>query len=73
MNFKCTCSYLVVYCFFVQVASSELLEDLKVIATAGPTHDDQPVFKWSTSGFKPLPQGQPDVFDFEPVIIQWKL
>lgn len=53
------------------MTSSELLKDFKVVATAGPTHEQQPVFKWSTSGFEPLPLGMPDAFDFAPTVIEW--
>jgi hypothetical protein len=43
-----------------------------VSAVNGPTHDQQPVFKWSTSAFDhQVHVGQPDVFDFDFVEMQF--
>ena len=41
------------------------------LATSGPTHEQQPVFQWSTSGFHPTPLGHPDKWDFSPVWVKW--
>lgn len=47
-----------------------MMKELSCMATAGPTHHQQPVFKWSASGFK-RPLGHPDAFDFKPMVITW--
>ena len=50
-----------------------LLENSSLLAQAGPTHDDQPVFKWSTAprAIASLPhKGQPDAWDFGWVTLQ---
>jgi hypothetical protein len=45
----------------------------RFVAIAGPTYDPLPPFQWSKSDFKDLPHhGQPDRFEFEPEIHQWK-
>jgi hypothetical protein len=49
-------------------------EDCKslVLAEAGPTHDDQVPFQWSTSPWNDrVHLGQPDIFDFEYVEIDY--
>ncbi|KAL9980614.1 hypothetical protein ACROYT_G009222 [Oculina patagonica] len=38
---------------------------LSCIAVSGPTYDQQPVFRWSTSGWK-RPMGHPDGWNFKP-------
>ena len=53
------------------MTSYELMQSLSCVAVAGPTHDQQPVFRWSTSGLGPRPLGHPDAFDFEPVTVTW--
>jgi hypothetical protein len=48
--------------------SASLLNSSALLAQAGPTHDDQPVFSWSTAPAKlaGLPhKGQPDRWDFK--------
>ncbi|XP_020631773.1 putative phospholipase B-like 2 [Orbicella faveolata] len=54
-----------------KVTNSELIKELQCMAVSGPTHDQQPVFKWSTSGWK-RPMGHPDAWDFEPVKVTWE-
>lgn len=54
-----------------KVTNSELIKELQCMAVSGPTHDQQPVFKWSTSGWK-RPMGQPDAWDFEPIKVTWE-
>ena len=47
-----------------------MVHQLSSLVTCGPTHDQQPVFKWSQSNHtKPL--GHTDVFDFDTIKIQW--
>jgi len=54
-----------------KVTSSDLFNSaLSCIAVSGPTHDQQPVFKWSTSGWK-RPMGHPDAWDFDPILVQF--
>ena len=65
----CTCTLM------SQVTSSEMMEDAVTLAckaTSGPTHTQQPVFQWSTSGY-PRPLGHPDKWDFIPVDVAWVL
>lgn len=39
-------------------------------AQQGPSHDQQPAFKWSSSPFSHIPHvGQPDVFDYNWVLL----
>lgn len=54
------------------MTNSEMVKKMSCLATSGPTHSQQPVFKWSTSGFD-IPMGHPDAFDFSPVSIEWNL
>ena len=59
----------------MKTTSSSLAKKLQFVAVSGPTFDDQPVFKWSTSDFKDkVPHhGLPDVWNFEPEIHEWKI
>ncbi|XP_003386071.2 PREDICTED: putative phospholipase B-like 2 [Amphimedon queenslandica] len=55
-----------------KLTNSEMVKSLSCLATSGPTHSQQPVFKWSTSGFQDTPPlGHPDEFDFAPIVIKW--
>lgn len=50
----------------------KLTNEPLVAAINGPTHDDQPVFQWSGSKWESqVHLGQPDVFDFEYVNIDF--
>lgn len=49
-----------------------MVKELSCLATSGPTYSQQPVFQWSTSGFGNSPLGQPDRFEFTPVLIKWE-
>eukprot|EP00795_Rhopilema_esculentum_P015337 gene15337-6558_t len=49
----------------------KLANQLSAWIVAGPTHDDQPVFKWSTSGWK-TPMGHPDEFNFSQFVQSWE-
>lgn len=51
----------------VKLTNSAMAASLDFIAVNGPTNDQQPVFKWSTSGFKDSHLGQPDTFNFGPI------
>ena len=57
--------------YILQVTSSEMFSTLSCLATSGPTFDQQPVFEWSSSGFKPVPQGHPDRWNFVPITVKW--
>lgn len=54
--------------FLFQITSSKLFKEFQCLAVSGPTHDQQPVFQWSKTEWK-RPLGQPDKFDFSPVIV----
>ena len=47
-----------------------MFQAFTVYAVSGPTHDQQPVFNWTMSGWT-RPLGHPDKWDFEPVMISW--
>ncbi|XP_077535671.1 putative phospholipase B-like 2 isoform X2 [Haemaphysalis longicornis] len=51
----------------VKLANARLATSMEFIAVNGPTNDQQPVFKWSTSGFNDSHLGQPDTFNFGPI------
>ncbi|XP_068748317.1 putative phospholipase B-like 2 [Montipora capricornis] len=53
-----------------KITNSEMIKSFECLAVSGPTHDQQPVFKWSTSG-SDRPLGHPDVWDFEPLVVKW--
>ncbi|XP_022780516.1 putative phospholipase B-like 2 isoform X1 [Stylophora pistillata] len=54
-----------------KVTSYELFnKTLSCMAVSGPTHDQQPIFKWSTSGWK-RPMGHPDAWNFEPIMVNF--
>ncbi|XP_070572931.1 putative phospholipase B-like 2 [Ptychodera flava] len=56
----------------MKVTNMAMHKDFSMIAICGPTHDQQPVFQWSTSGFNNQSHlGQPDRFDFEQVLVKW--
>jgi hypothetical protein len=55
-----------------KITNSEMVMNLEMLAVSGPTDEQQPPFKWSTSnlvGHKHF--GQPDLFNFKPVYIKW--
>uniref|UniRef100_A0A915J1Y7 Phospholipase B-like n=1 Tax=Romanomermis culicivorax TaxID=13658 RepID=A0A915J1Y7_ROMCU len=51
-----------------------MFKKLQFFAISGPTFDDQPPFKWSSTDFGvDLPhEGHPDLFAFEPVVNKWQ-
>ena len=61
--------------YYPQVTSFGMMNGtsspLSCLAISGPTHDQQPVFQWSTSGFTPVPLGHPDKWDFPVVTVKW--
>ncbi|XP_065892307.1 putative phospholipase B-like 2 isoform X2 [Dysidea avara] len=57
-----------------KVTSYEMFHNkLGCIAISGPTHQQQPPFQWSTSGYSNIPDGHPDLWQFEPIKISWNL
>jgi hypothetical protein len=57
----------------MKVTGLDLFLLQRFVAIGGPTYDPLPAFQWSKSDFKDLPHyGQPDKFEFEPVIHEWK-
>lgn len=55
----------------MKVTNASMAVALGMIAVAGPTHDQQPAFRWSTSGFQDNHEGQPDLWDFAPFACTW--
>ncbi len=57
-----------------KVTSSSMAKTLSMIAVSGPTHDQQPVFQWSKSECDKqfLHMGHPDIFNFDPVEVNWQ-
>ncbi|KAH9376843.1 hypothetical protein HPB48_009751 [Haemaphysalis longicornis] len=51
----------------VKFTNAKMTSSMEFIAISGPTNDQQPVFKWSTSGFNDSHLGQPDTFNFGPI------
>jgi hypothetical protein len=57
-----------------KITSSSMIKSLSCLAESGPTHQQQPVFQWSTSTFNTLSHlGMPDRYDFNPVTIHWDI
>jgi len=56
-----------------KVTSAALVKQLQFAAEAGPTHDQQPVFQWSSSPFAETERhrGQPDRWEFGTVNVDW--
>lgn len=54
-----------------KITSSEMMTKLQAQAVSAPTHDTQPIFKWSSSGVS-QPLGHPDVFNFNFTLISWE-
>ncbi|XP_037075992.1 putative phospholipase B-like 2 [Pollicipes pollicipes] len=56
-----------------KVTSSALAERLEFVAEAGPTHDQQPAFQWSSSPFAETVRhrGMPDRWEFAPIDVKW--
>ncbi|XP_028914484.1 putative phospholipase B-like 2 [Ornithorhynchus anatinus] len=56
----------------VKVTSSQLAKDFRFVAASGPTWDQVPAFRWSSSPFKGLVHmGHPDLWRFSPVHVRW--
>nr|KAF6467120.1 phospholipase B domain containing 2 [Rousettus aegyptiacus] len=56
----------------VKVTSMALAKALRFLAASGPTWDQLPPFRWSTSPFSGLlHMGQPDLWKFSPVEVWW--
>lgn len=56
----------------VKATSYSLQKVLGLVAECGPTHDTQPVFKWSKSPYAHKSHlGMPDKFDFKPEMFVW--
>lgn len=57
----------------VKLTNRTLFQKMQFWAISGPTYDQQPVFRWSTSGFDDVKHdGHPDVWDFQPILHQWR-
>lgn len=56
-----------------KVTNSKMARELSMLIQCGPTNDQQPTFSWSSSDFgdSVRHEGQPDVFDFPPVLSRW--
>lgn len=55
----------------MKLTNYTLFKSLEFIGISGPTWGTQPVFEWSTSGFKDSHVGHPDKWQFGPVHHQW--
>jgi len=54
--------------------ASFMRQGLRTVAQSGPTYDDQPPFRWSTSPFASQPHlGQPDLWQFPWVNVTWRM
>ena len=72
-----SCSILHTYFLYssccLQITSFSMSKTLSCLAVSGPTHDQQPVFQWSTSPFSNVTHlGMPDRWDFDAVTIHWE-
>ncbi|XP_050031713.3 putative phospholipase B-like 2 [Dermacentor andersoni] len=54
-----------------KVTSYERFKNLQFFGISGPSWSVQPVFQWSTSGFRDSHVGHPDRWDFSPVVHTW--
>jgi len=54
-----------------KATNSRLAKGLSQFIVAGPTWDQQEPFQWSKTEWK-QPAGHPDIFQFEPSILDWK-
>ena len=60
----------------MKVTSRGLLESLEFWAASGPTNHNVPPFRWSASSpgkVTQVPNGMPDLWDFEPILHGWQL
>ncbi|XP_049269769.1 putative phospholipase B-like 2 isoform X2 [Rhipicephalus sanguineus] len=56
----------------MKMTNTSLAIGLRFVSVAGPTHDQQPPFRWSTSGFHDPHDGQPDLWNFTPFVCTWE-
>jgi len=55
-----------------KVTNYHLHKNFEMVAECGPTHDQVPPFKWSDhKNAADKHAGQPDVFDFKPILVKW--
>jgi hypothetical protein len=55
-----------------KVTNLKMVRDLEMLAVSGPTNEQQPSFRWSTSPLKDLRhRGHPDLFNFCPIYTKW--
>ena len=58
----------------MKVTNRELIQNLEFWAASGPTNQNVPPFRWSTSGkMTQVPFGMPDLWDFSAILHHWKL
>lgn len=57
----------------MKLVNSTLMSKLEFVAVSGPTWEQQPPFRWSSSGFMDRHEGHPDVWAFEPFVHHWLL
>ncbi|XP_023216254.1 putative phospholipase B-like 2 [Centruroides sculpturatus] len=56
----------------MKLTNYSMQKNYQFIAYSGPTYDQQPVFKWSTSIYSDIPHsGHPDEWNFKPVLHHW--
>lgn len=55
-----------------KVTSSQLVREYSMLAVSGPTHQSLPPFQWSASELESIShEGQPDLWQFEPIRVEW--
>ena len=56
----------------VKITNADLLPKLEMVATSGPTYEQQPPFQWSNTKIVGVRHtGQPNLFKFGPVHVKW--
>lgn len=56
----------------MKVTSYAMYKEYQLLAASGPTHEQVPVFQWSTSPYSGLLHvGHPDRWDFPTIFIEW--
>jgi len=58
----------------MKLTTADLIAKLQFIAIGGPPYNEYiPPFQWSKSDYQNLPHlGHPDVFQYQPVLFEWK-
>lgn len=60
----------------MKVTNRELIQNLEYWAASGPTNQNVPPFRWSSSSpgkMTQVPNGMPDLWDFSAILHHWQL